>query len=251
MDTGSALRGKYDENADAYSQFIITPLGTLEQQLFDISIKDCHGMHVLDLGGGTGLRARDALNAGARSIDVVDISPEMMRLGQEYEKSINRDAITWYQADVSKSLDHLSLGPYDMVIANGIFDHAHNEQELEMMWWNSAAYLKLGGRMIANRNDPQSKSAADGKYGVKFTDFRDIPGGVTFRYRMMTELPLDFESIALDVYSGGSLKIPGKFFEEFRNVEWQETPVVKADLGFWKEYLKDPILYIFTARKRG
>src|ERR1700760_3401619 len=119
MNAGNPVQGNYDKNADAYAQFIATPLGALEQQLFDLSIKDCNGLKVLDLGGGTGLRARDALNAGAQTVDVVDISREMMRLGQEYEKSIARDSITWYHGDVSKSLNHLPLGQYDMVIANG------------------------------------------------------------------------------------------------------------------------------------
>ena len=85
MDAGNPVQDNYDKNADAYDQFITTPLGTLEQQLFNLSIKDCDGLKVLDLGGGTGLRARDALNAGARVVDVVDISREMMRRGQEYE----------------------------------------------------------------------------------------------------------------------------------------------------------------------
>src|ERR1700760_2973065 len=104
MDAENAVESNYDKNAEAYDQFITTPLGTLEQQLFDLSISDCDGLRVLDLGGGTGLRARDALNAGAGEVDVIDISREMMRLGQEYEKSIPRDRITWYHGDVSKSL---------------------------------------------------------------------------------------------------------------------------------------------------
>lgn len=249
MDSGNQVQGNYDQNANAYDQFINTPLGTLEQQLFDLSIKDCDGLKVLDLGGGTGLRARDALNAGAQSVDVVDISLEMMRLGQEYEKSINRDRITWYHGDASKSLDHLSLGPYDMVIANGVFDHAHNDEELEMMWHNAATFLKPGGRLVANRNNPKAKSGADGKYGVTLSDFHPFPGGLSFRYRMATDPPLVFESFALDVYYSGSLEIPGKFFEDFQNVPWEETPIVEADPEFWRAYLDDPILHIFTARK--
>ena len=243
------IEENYDQNAKAYAQFIATPLGTLEQQLFDLSIKDCDGLRILDLGGGTGLRARDALEAGAREVDVVDISQEMMRQGQESEKSIARDRISWYHGDCSKSLDHLHLGPYDMVIANGVFDHAHNIEELEMMWRNTAAYLKPGGRVVANRNYPLSKAASDGKYGVKFTDFQNFPGGLSFRYRMMTDPPVVFESNALDAYYSGSLEVPGKFFTDFQNVPWEDTPVVKADPEFWKSYLAEPILYIFTARK--
>lgn len=249
MAADDRLKEVYAENADGYSQFIKTPLGTLEQQLFDLSITNCDGLKVLDLGGGTGLRARDALKAGARTVDVVDISWEMMHQGQAYEKSIGRDCTKWYQGDCSKPLDHLGLGPYDMVIANGIFDHAHNEEELEAMWRNSAAYLKPGGRLVANRNNPKSKAATGGKYGVTFTDFEPFLGGYSFRYRMKTEPPLVFESNGLDVYASGSLEIPGKFFEDFQNVPWDETPVVKADPEFWQQYLADPILFIFMARK--
>jgi SAM-dependent methyltransferase len=243
------VEANYSANAAAYSQFLQTPLGQLERDLFSLSITACSGMHVLDLGGGTGLRARDALAAGARSVDVVDISPAMMELGKQHEASIGRDAINWYHADVSKPLDHLGLGPYDMVIANGIFDHAHDEAELEGMWANAAAYLKEGGKIVANRNDPFSRAAREGKYGVRFTDFEEVEGGVRYHYRTVTEPALDFESWALEAYVKKPFEIAGRFFEGFENVDWDETEVVKRDREFWREYLEEPILYIFTARK--
>ncbi|KAK7990565.1 hypothetical protein PG990_014845 [Apiospora arundinis] len=248
------VKSNYDDQAKAYSQFVLTPLGTLEKELFDLCIKDCGGFRVLDLGGGTGLRARDTLGAGAAAVDLVDISPEMMRQGQAYEKAIGRDCIRWHQADVSQPLDHLHLGGgtlYDMVIANGIFEHAHDEQEFEAMWRNAAAYLKPGGLVVSNRNDPHSPAAVDGKYGVVFDSFRDVPGGLAFRYRALTDPPLVFQSTALEAHYSGTFKIPGKHFEDFKNVPFEETPIVKADMEFWKLYLDQPILYIFTARKKG
>ncbi|KAK8016018.1 ubiquinone menaquinone biosynthesis C-methyltransferase [Apiospora marii] len=241
MENNNPTQDNYDEQAKAYSQFISTPLGTLEKELFELCIRDCDGMKVLDMGGGTGLRARDALRAGAGSVDVVDISAEMMRHGQAYEKSIGRDRITWYQAD-----------PYDMVIANGIFEHAQNLQEFEAMWRNAAAYLKPGGRLVSNRNDPRSAAArGDGQYGVVFDDRVVLDDRITFRYRALTEPTLVFESNALEAHYAGSFEIPGQYFEDFQNVPFEETPVVQADREFWKGYLEDPILYIFTARKKS
>lgn len=141
---------------------------------------------------------------------------------------------------------------YNLFVANGVFDHARNVGELEMMWRNCARFLKLGGRVFANRNNPTSRAARDGKYGVQLGDFRPLSNGegFSYRYRMLTSPPLEFESMALDSYHTGSMEIPGKFFEGFENVPWEETEVVKRDPEFWREYLEDPILYIFTARKR-
>lgn len=250
----------YDANAASYAQFLSTPLGQLEAALFTLSIPPCDAMHVLDLGGGTGLRARDALAHGAASVDVIDISSAMLSLGKAHEASIGRDAITWYQADVSRPLDHLGpLGPYDVVIANGIFDHAGSVEELEGMWANAAAYLKPGGKVVANWNDPFSRVAREGgggKYGVVFTDFEDMQEGggggkgVKFHYRTTTEPALDFQSMALEAYYKQPFEIARNWFEEFEVVKWEDTEVVQKDPEFWREYLEDPILYIFTARKR-
>ncbi|KAK4500251.1 hypothetical protein PRZ48_008440 [Zasmidium cellare] len=247
----SAIEANYATNAPGYDQFASLPLGTLEQHLFTLCIQNCHNLKILDLGGGTGNRARDAIAAGATDVDVVDISPDMMRLGEEIEKSQGRNIIKWHHGDASKDLEYLGLGPYDLVIANGVFDHARNVGELEMMWGNCARYLKAGGVIIANRNNPKAKAAGSGKYGVKLGGFEEFEGGFSYKYRMLTEPPLEFESMALDAYNTGSKEVSGKFFEGFEYVRCEETEVVKRDPEFWREYLEDPILYIFTARKKA
>ncbi|KPI35196.1 uncharacterized protein AB675_10137 [Cyphellophora attinorum] len=257
MSGTSALQNNYDDNARAYNQFLATPLGTLEAQLFELCIPPCKDCDVLDLGGGTGLGARDAINAGARHVDVIDISPEMMRQGQDYERSIGRsDAIDWHQADVSQSLDRQldvgRLGPYDMVIANGIFDHAQSKAELRAMWANAARFLKPGGRVVANRNDPFSQAVGDGVYGVKFTDFERLENDEGWRYTYrVVDTDLVFESYALDCYVNDHTEVAREFCEDFETVRWEKTAVVRSDMAFWATYLQHPILYIFTATKRS
>lgn len=260
----SALQSNYDANATAYNQFLRTPLGTLESQLFALAIPPCSAFNILDLGGGTGLRARDALLLGAAHVDFVDISPEMMRLGQDFERNIGREgAIEWFQADVSENLGRQlgeeewgkeREGRYDLVIANGVFDHATTRGQLEGMWANAARYLKSGGRVVANRNNPFSEAVGtEGKYGVRFEGFERLADdeGWKYTYRVVATQPeLVFESYALNCYVNGEAEVAGRWFQEFQNVRWEETDVVKENKGLWKDYIADPILFIFTARKR-
>lgn len=72
-DTRQAYRkDQHDEQAGSYGQYDATPLGLLEHQLQERALGDCEGMTVLDLGGGQGLRARQAIALGAKAVDVVD-----------------------------------------------------------------------------------------------------------------------------------------------------------------------------------
>lgn len=70
-------RGAYDKvqhesQADAYKQREGFAKDLLESQLQDIALGDCKGLTVLDVGGGQGLRARQAIDHGAAAVDVVD-----------------------------------------------------------------------------------------------------------------------------------------------------------------------------------
>lgn len=107
------------------------PLAVLEREMLSKAIGDCAGMTVLDLGGGNGQYARKAVELGAAQVDVIDISPAMLELGQQIETSSGRDSkIRWFEGDATKTLQHLPLLPesYDVVMCNWVFDHASNEE---------------------------------------------------------------------------------------------------------------------------
>lgn len=66
---------EYDGGADSYSKFeeqITKGVWVMEHQLHDLALGDLTGLTVLDLGGGAGLRARQAIDHGAAAVDVVD-----------------------------------------------------------------------------------------------------------------------------------------------------------------------------------
>lgn len=81
MATSESLKGEYGKVAADYNNYYskASPMARLEVELFTSALGHPEGAVILDLGGGSGLKARQALDAGAKSVDVVDFSREMMR----------------------------------------------------------------------------------------------------------------------------------------------------------------------------
>lgn len=252
MSNSEEVKKSYDEHATTYDEWGSVPLGILESQLLDAALGDCTGLTILDLGGGTGLRARQLMDAGAAAVDVVDLSPEMMNIGKELEAAQGRDGINWYEADVSKPLSHLPLGSYDIVMANWIFDHAASVEDLEGMWRNIAAHLKPGGRFVGVRcADPECPALAGGKYGSKYSDVEEIPGGIKARVTLAVNPPMEFESTSMKVNYSGSTELHEKYgMENVEVMPYLDTEVVAKDYEFWKEFLDRPGMAVVRARKR-
>ncbi|KAI1775930.1 methyltransferase-like protein [Hypoxylon cercidicola] len=246
------VKKEYDSQASTYDDYTATPLGKLETQLLASALGDCTGATVLDLAGGTGLRARQVLAQGAVSVDVVDLSPEMLRIGQETTDPTAN--VRWFVADVSRPLDHLPLRQYDIVMANWVFDHANSIAELEGMWRNVVGCTRPGGRFVGVRSaDPRSPAVADGRarYGVTYKDFEDGPEGVRFRYAIHLDPPIEFEASSMRVSYSGSTAMHEKFGLHDVQIEpYENAEVVRSDGAFWKVFLDRPSLAVVKARKR-
>lgn len=246
---------EYDGNAGRYSDYATEfPFAKLETELFQAALGNCAGLTVLDLGGGSGLKAREAVDAGATVVDVVDISVEMMRAGQEVEKSLGREGriISWHTGNVAQPLTHLPLRPsYDLVFVGWTFDHAHNVAEYEGMWRNAATYLKPGGRFIGIRvGDPRS-ATWDGRYGTLTSAFQETADALNYRYALLLDPPLEFEASSIDISMKGSTELPEKYgLTDFSSVPPEEMSVIKADPDFWKPFVDNPGFVVFQARKR-
>ena len=82
----------------------------MENEFIFNGLGECSGLTVLDIGGGTGRHARNAVAAGAVRVGVVDVSAEMLRVRREgWELECNGDAdvkdkIRWFEADCTKPL---------------------------------------------------------------------------------------------------------------------------------------------------
>ncbi|RYP12537.1 hypothetical protein DL765_007273 [Monosporascus sp. GIB2] len=257
--TGRVGKEDYDTHAGIYEAIARTPAGMLEGQLVASALGDCTGLAVLDLGGGTGLRARQAVDFGASHVDVVDVSLEMMRIGQQQTSPEYGSRIAWHEADVSKPLgDQLQLREtYDLVMANWVVDSMGSLADLEGVWANVGARLRPGGRFVGIRlSDPWAPYLVDGRYGVRFREKERIPGGVRYWYIFdsadKNEPPMEFEGASMEVSYSGSTELHKKYglcdveFEPYENAK-----VVREDPEFWKPFLDRPMMVAVKARKQG
>lgn len=255
MSVSEQVKKGYDNCAVTYNDVSSLPCGQLESQLIKIALGDCAGLAILDLGGGTGLHAREAIALGAATVDLVDISPGMLKIAQEIEKSLGRENTTrFFEADVSKPLSHLPLreNGYDVVMANWIFSHARSMEMLEGMFRNIVGYLKPGGLFVGVREaDPRSPALENDKYGVTYKWVKDIPGGVECLVVIHCTPPIEIESTSLEVIYSGSTEMHERFgLTDVKVVAYESAEVVQKDPEFWKLFLERPNMAVVTAVKK-
>lgn len=168
---------------------------TLFQRLGDV-----RGKRVLDLACGDGYYSRAIRLAGAEAVLGVDVSREMIQLGQtiEAEKPLG---IEYRVGDVAE----LGLvGSFDVVTAVFLLQYAADENGLQQMVDCIYLNLKPGGRFIAITGNPELSAAhiaAQVNYGVIIEPQGVIENGVTLRNTLET--------------AGGRV--------QFRNRHWSKT----------------------------
>lgn len=253
----SGIDKEYDIISAQYDSITEMPLAQMEWQLTEAALGDCTGKTVLDLGGGTGLHARQAVDLGAVVVDNVDISPGMLEDGKSQgDKLGGSEPINWHVGDISKPLDNLPLKEaYDIILIGWTFDHAESEKQLEGMWQNASRYAKPGARLVNIRiANPHSPAGQSGKYGVQFTDFGDIPGGLSYKYAIATK-PI-FSCPATTMKSSMDFERAKKLAEQHGFVDYRQVPahelkVVENDPEFWTLYLEEPFFVCVTATKKS
>ncbi|KAK2616643.1 hypothetical protein QQS21_000466 [Conoideocrella luteorostrata] len=251
-------KAQYDSFARSYTSVVDLPCCQLEGELMRIALGDCTGLAVLDLGGGSGIHARHAVDAGASVVDVFDISAEMLRMGEKEEQNLGRqDRIHWYVADatqpLAKQVENGAVRPdgYDIVMVNWTFDNATALSGLRGMWENAVSLLKPGGKFLGTRlRNIRAKYMSYGKYGNRFADIETIPGGVKYKVECLTEPPFSWDTTAMDATYPVTNDIPYELgLVDFREIPAEETDVVQKSLGFWEDFLNDPFFVMVTAQK--
>lgn len=249
---------QYNTLAEQYGTYGDLPTSRLEAELVRIALGDCTGLKILDLGGGTGIYARQAVAAGAARVDVADISDGMIQVGKDSTSQDTDTRIFWHVADASKPLaeqdvELLAPGSYDLVMANWLFDNARSIEALQVMWENVAASLRPGGRFLGIRVlNPgiQEEYVRVGKYGCRYDGIKAMPGGLTCTVVLLTDPPCSFTGTMLDDSCQMLNEIPQKLgIAGFRLVPPEETDVVKENPEHWADYLRAPVCGVATAVK--
>ena len=87
-----------------------------------------------------------------------------------------------------------------------------------------------------------------GKYGTKYTNLCDIPGGDKFTAETATTPPSTIEACSLDVIQSGSTGMYEQFgLTDVKSVPYESTEGVSQDPEFWKMFLEEPNIVCRTA----
>jgi ubiquinone/menaquinone biosynthesis C-methylase UbiE len=247
---------EYDSIAAVYNNhYGPSPTASLEHELIGIALGDLTGRTVLDLGGGSGLHARHAVELGAVAVDIIDVSPGMLKVAADIEKAAGRGGVMrFFAADAAKPLSHLPLreGGYDVVMANWVFDFAETVEVLEAMFRNAVRYLKTGGLFVGVRiANPYSTVLKTGQHGLTFTSMQPIPGGVKYREVILSDPPIESDAASLEVlYSGSPAVYEEAGLTGVEIIPYTAGSVVDNDPWYWADFLKDPFFAVVKALKK-
>lgn len=118
-------RDAYDSWATTFDEDVLGPsqdyvAHTYVAEAVKGTIADITTAEVLDAGCGTGLSGAAVVEAGARTVDGVDLSPGMLKVAAK--RGIYRRLGT---ADLSKAIPDTRDASYDVVVCVGTLTHGH------------------------------------------------------------------------------------------------------------------------------
>lgn len=122
LDSDEKSRALYRDWAETYDETMLDGLNyrspTTVARLLGDHLADRKAA-VLDVGCGTGLAGQSLAGLGFRTIDGLDLSPEMMQVAAR--RGVYRNFIT---ADLHQALP-MADGSYEGALGSGIFTHGH------------------------------------------------------------------------------------------------------------------------------
>ncbi|OCL10909.1 S-adenosyl-L-methionine-dependent methyltransferase [Glonium stellatum] len=260
MTTQPAAKPQYDAFAADYALMEELPGEVVAANHLYRTVADYpHGLKVLDLACGTGTYAQMLLEHGiAEHVVGVDISSEMVRIGQEREtkQRPGSERITFHVADCAADLDHLGLEPdsFDLVMGNWLINYAADREQLVRMWRNIVKYLKPGGRYVGLKTtvDVQDHVKRDPWCGITQEVVGDVADGVKIHLIAHCKPQIEFCGYLLkgNLYEDVPLEVGMGEVVHQTPTEKDLPRTTGLDEAKWKAYLNDPYSVVCTAKKR-
>ncbi len=236
------MNAEYDSIALQYQQTKNSPLRRFVESytLLDL-IGDVSGLSVLDLACGEGFYTRKVKERGAARVLGVDISPAMIGLAEEQERS-HPLGIEYVCCDVQTMPD---LGLFDLVIAAYLLHYAPGESQLAEMCERIASHLRPGGRFVSlNENPRQSLEQYAGytQYGFNKNAEAPLRDGSPITYWLVSGR----EMISFTAFFYGSVtyervfSAAGLTMVQWHPLKLSEEGLVNHGPEYWKEYMNNP-----------
>ena len=259
MTTQSIPKTQYDTFAANYTSMEEVPGEIVAaNQLRNTVVDYPHGLKVLDLACGSGTYARMLLDYGiAEHVVGVDISSEMVRIGQELEakQQPGSERIKYYVADCAADLDHLGLeqNSFDLVMGNWLICYAADREQLMGMWRNIVKFLKPGGRFVGLKTtvDVQDHVNRSSWCGITTKVVENVTDGVKVHVTAHCKLQVEFFAYLLkgNLYEEVPLEMGMKDVVHQAPTKNDLPHTADLDDAKWKAYLDNPYSLICTAVK--
>lgn len=138
--------GKHRENRKSlyarFSHVYSNPNSQRQADYFEEFVREkALNRDVLDVGCGTGWSSQQMLEMGAKSVDGIDISADML----VEARSIEDSRLRFFEADVTKGVYQHTGRKYDLIVGRAILHHLDYRTALKLLYGES---LAPGGSMI-------------------------------------------------------------------------------------------------------
>ncbi|MCT9092543.1 class I SAM-dependent methyltransferase [Streptomyces sp. ASQP_92] len=246
----SDAQQQYDQIGEAFEGFKTLPLIQYgEVPAFLAMVGDVTGKSVIDLGGGTGFYARELKRRGASDVFCIDVSGEMIAVGEKIEESAPL-GVRYAVGDVAGMGE---VGTFDVGVAVQLFNYAEDVAAVEKLCRVVRANLAEGAEFFVFTMNPSYRF--DGppldKYGFRCeatgeTSPIGIPSKIT---ALLGDHPVSFTAIPPSRETLEScLSAAG-----FTGIEWVPMEISPAGIEkygreFWDDFYGNPPLTMLRCR---
>lgn len=242
----------YDDIAKEYKESKQLPFRRFIERptLFNI-LGNVEGLRVLDLACGDGIYSREMARRGAKEVVAVDVSGEIVALGEAEEKR-QPLGVRYMVADAAELPE---IGAFDIVFASYLLNYSTSPEHLRRFCAGISRNLKKSGRLVGFNDNPHNMPqlyASYRPYGFtkSTTEPRKEGSAVTYTFYNEDGTVFSFDNFFLEPATYE--RVLGE--SGLQQLQWHELVLSPEGeqthgSGFWQAFLDNPPVIGFSAIK--